>query len=491
MLGLKVGCIEMSVMSIGYLLFVFVGLPIYYRIPQRQRYKWLIVLSMLFIYSCSPIGPVFVFGTSLIVYRVAKAMPSSKHAKRLLLISLGWCLGILLLLKYAAVSFPAAQKSFVSKYLYPVGLSYYTLQVISYLLDVYWGRIEPERDFRRILLFTSYFPQLIQGPISKYSELSRELFKQTEFEWRNLKYGVQLMLWGFFKKMVIADRIAGSVTEAFWSGNTPQGLTIWVGLFLYSIQLYCDFSGGIDIVRGISECYGIGLKQNFNQPYFSRSLGEFWRRWHISLGEWMKDYVFYPISTSKAMAKLKKKLKNRYSRKTATRVSIAIANIVVFALVGLWHGAGSNFIAWGLYNGMILALGGLLEDPFQAAKTKLRIHSDSAVWRGFCVARTFFIVMVGNAFDCASSCTDAVGMIFRMFDVQAFGTVGISFPFIGMLMAVALLAVDLLHERHISIRQTLNAKSDWVQFVFWIAVIQVIACLGKVPNIGGFLYANC
>ena len=106
------------------------------------------------------------------------------------------------------------------------------------------------------------------------------------------------------------------------------------------------------------------------------------------------------------------------------------------------------------------------------------------------MARTFFIVMVGNAFDCASSCTDAVGMIFRMFDVQAFGTVGISFPFIGMLMAVALLAVDLLHERHISIRQTLNAKSDWVQFVFWIAVIQVIACLGKVPNIGGFLYAN-
>lgn len=480
----------MNILSLGYLTFVFAGLLVYYGIPQRYRYLWLLILSVLFILSNSPLGLVFVLGTSLIVYWAAREMPNSANPKAILLASLGLCLAVLVLMKYLAGYLPATLQGFISKYLYPVGLSYYTLQLISYLLDVYWGRIEPERNPGKLLLFTAYFPQLVQGPISKYGELSTELFKPAVFSWKNLKYGVQLMLWGFFKKMVIADRIVGCVVEAFWSGNTPGGMTVWVGLFFYSVQLYCDFSGGIDIVRGISECYGIGLKENFRQPYFSASLGEFWRRWHISLGEWMKDYVFYPLSTSRAMAGLKKSLKKRYNRKTATRVSIAIANIVVFTLVGLWHGTGSNFLAWGLYNGVILALSGLLEDSFRVFKGKLHIRSESPAWKGFCIIRTFLIVMIGYAFDCAVTCTDAVRMIIRMFDLRTFGAVTIEIPYIGILMMVILLAVELLHEKEVSIRDALNAKSYWIQVLFWTAVVQMIACLGKIPNIGGFLYAN-
>ena len=481
----------MNILSIGYALFVFAGLLIYYIIPQPHRYKWLIVQSFLFVVSYSPFGCVFILGTSLIVYRAALVMPTKSSPRPVLFTAMGACLAVLFLLKYLASWFPVAQLSIISKYLYPVGLSYYTLQVISYLLDVYWGRINPEKSFCKVLLFTSYFPQLIQGPISKFSELSKELFKPISFEWKNVKYGVQRILWGSFKKMVIADRLGVFVHEAFWNGkNTPTGLTIWLGVFFYTIQLYCDFSGGIDIIHGVSECYGIGLKENFSQPFFSHSLGEFWRRWHISLGEWMKDYVFYPVSTSNAMAKLKKTLKKHYNRKTATRVAIAIANIIVFTLVGLWHGSGSNFLAWGLYNGVILALGGMLEESFVQTKEKLHIRSESIFWHSFCLIRTFIIVMLGNIFDCVTNCGDAIKLFLRMFDFRNFFSIGIRLPKIGLLMVAILLVVDLLHEKHISIRHALNRSNFWVQVIFWTVFIQLIACFGKLSTIGGFLYAN-
>jgi len=274
-------------------------------------------------------------------------------------------------------------------------MSYYTLQVISYLLDVYWGRMDAEEDYWKVLLFTCYFPQLVQGPISKYSELAPELFKEHKLDWKNIKYGVQLMLWGFFKKMLIADRIGVYVNAIFHEGVTPYGLTAWIGLVFYGIQLYCDFSGGIDVIRGVSECFGIGLKENFRQPYFSLSLGEFWRRWHISLGTWMKDYIFYPVSMAGWMSTLKKKLKKVTSRKTATRVAMAIADLLVFALVGIWHGLGTNYLAWGVYNGVILAVSAILVDEYAVWKNKMHIDSQAGYWKVISLIRTLLIVTIG------------------------------------------------------------------------------------------------
>ena len=480
----------MNILSTGTMIFVFFGLLVYYLIPQRLRRFWLLLQSGLFIAFCSPLGPVFVLGTSLAAYLAARRMPTSPRPRRLLLGSMGLCLLILLVLKYVAAWLPQAPHAFIVRYLYPIGLSYYTLQLLSYLLDVYWGRIEPERDFSKLLLFVCFYPQLIQGPISKYSELGGQLLGETPFSWKNLKYGVQLMLWGFFKKMVIADQLAYPVQETFWSGNLPSGFAVWVGLFFYSIQLYCDFSGGIDIVRGIAQCYGIGLKENFRQPYFAQSLGEFWRRWHISLGEWMKDYVFYPISTSKGMAKLKKRVKAHSDRKTATRVSIALADIAVFALVGLWHGTGTNYLAWGLYNGLILAMSALLEDRYRAAKAALHIPSEHVLWKGFCIVRTFLIVLVGNAFDCASDFTGALRILAHMVNPRGFFSYPLTLSDIAIRMGVALIAVDLLHEKGLSVRDRLNGRPYWVQLIFWTFVLQIIVCYGKNFGVGGFMYAN-
>ena len=179
----------------------------------------------------------------------------------------------------------------------------------------------------------------------------------------------------------------------------------------YGIQLYCDFSGGIDVIRGASECFGIGLKENFRQPYFSLSLGEFWRRWHISLGTWMKDYIFYPVSMAGWMGTLKKKLKKVASRKTATRVAMAIADLVVFALVGVWHGLGTNYLAWGLYNGIILAISAILVDEYAVWKNKLHIDSQAGYWKVLSLIRTLFIVTIGWIFDCTYT-AGAAGELF-------------------------------------------------------------------------------
>ena len=385
-------------------------------------------------------------------------------------------------------------QSVIKKYLLPIGMSYYTLQVISYLLDVYWGRMEAEQDYWKVLLFTCYFPQLVQGPISKYSELAPELFKEHKLDWKNIKYGVQLMLWGFFKKMLIADRIGVYVNAIFHGDVTPYGLTAWIGLVFYGIQLYCDFSGGIDVIRGASECFGIGLKENFRQPYFSLSLGEFWRRWHISLGTWMKDYIFYPVSMAGWMGRLKKKLKKVASRKTATRVAMAIADLIVFALVGVWHGLGTNYLAWGLYNGIILAVSAILVDEYAVWKNKLHIDGQAGYWKVISLIRTLFIVTIGWIFDCTYTAGAAGELFVHLFAFRKtdLSVIALTTTDIAVLLAgcLVLLIVDVLHEKNIEVRRIVGTKNYWVQVAFWTIVVQMIACFGRVASAGGFMYAN-
>ena len=498
----------MNITSLGFLLFLGGGVAIFYSIPQKYRWKWLIVLSFIFLYSASTLGLLFVVLTSVIIYLTARKIEKADDDKkrRFLILAIGTCLFILIFLKYISrlsiftqITFPIFGSTMtiqgvIRKYLLPIGMSYYTLQVISYLLDVYWGRIGAEQDYWKVLLFTCYFPQLVQGPISKYSELAPELFKDHRLDWKNIKYGVQLMLWGFFKKMLIADRIGVHVSAIFFDGAIPYGLTAWIGLVFYGIQLYCDFSGGIDIIRGVSECLGIKLKENFRQPYFSLSLGEFWRRWHISLGTWMKDYIFYPVSMAGWMGTLKKKLKKVTSRKTSNRVAMAIADIIVFALVGVWHGLGTNYLAWGLYNGIILAISAIMVDEYSVWKSKLHIDSQVLYWKVISLIRTLFIVTIGWIFDCTYTAGEAGILFLHLFDLGktdmsliTLSTTEVVVLFVGCLV---LLIVDVLHEQNLEVRKIVETKNYWLQVLFWTIVIQIIACFGRVASAGGFMYAN-
>ena len=262
----------------------------------------------------------------------------------------------------------------------------------------------------------------------------------------------------------------------------------------YGIQLYCDFSGGIDVIRGVSECFGIGMKDNFRQPYFSLSLGEFWRRWHISLGEWMKDYIFYPVSISKLMGNVKKYLKKITSRKAANRIGMAISDLIVFGLVGIWHGLGTNYLAWGLYNGIILAISAVIVDDYAKWKNKLKVDHNSRSWRTFCLIRTLLIVTVGWIFDCTYTAGAAGQLLIHLFEFGKtdFSIVSIYTTDIIILVfgCMLLLVVDILHEKKISIRQLVGSKNYWIQVTVWTIMIQLIACFGRVASAGGFMYAN-
>lgn len=498
----------MDVTTLGYILFLAAGVILYYALPIKHRWKWLLVLSFIFVFSSTAFGFAFVVLTSLIIYYAARKIEKTDEAARkpILILSILCCLATLVVLKYVSgwlsffkpLKIPGGEyialTALVSKYLLPVGISYYTLQALSYLLDIYRDKYAAEKNYWKILLFTCYFPQMLQGPISKYSELEPELFKEHPFCWQNIKFGAQLMLWGFFKKILIADRLSAWVTAIFHGENPAYGLTAIVGLIFYGIQLYCDFSGGIDIMRGGSELFGIGLKDNFRQPYFSLSLEDFWRRWHISLGQWMKDYLFYPITMSGWMQKLNRHLKKIVSRKTASRIDIAIANVIVFFFVGAWHGLGSNFLGWGLYNGLILAVSAVLVDRYAAWKTKLHIESNAWWWRAFCLVRTLTVISVGHIFDCTATAGEAVRQFVYIFTVGradfSMLTIRKTDVFVLAVSITALLIVDILREKGRSVRKILSTKNYWVQLLIWTALVQFIVCFGKVESVEGFLYAN-
>lgn len=496
----------MSITAAGFMVFFILSVISYYVIPAKFRWGWLIVLSFVYIFSVSVFGGLFIIFTSTVTYFTARAVEKSEsHKKLIVVIGMLLALLVLVILKYVLgmeifnhdVTFLGKEypyTTFMRNFIVPAGLSYYTLQVISYMLDVYWGRIEAEKNYFKILLFTSYFPQMVQGPISKYSELAPELFKEHKLDWHSIKYGLQLMLWGFFKKLVVADRIGIYVDQIFYRDADPHGLSVWIGFICYGIQLYCDFSGGIDIIRGVSLCFGINMKENFRQPYFSLSLGEFWRRWHISLGQWMKDYIFYPVSISGWMGKTKKGLKKVFTRKRANKIGMAIADIIVFVLVGVWHGLGTNYLAWGLYNGIILAISAILVDEYALWKKKLNIKDDSKGYKVFSLIRTLFIITLGWVFDCTTSMKDAFVMIYNSirFDLTNFDWFELQHWdwFVIPLGVITVLVVDILHEKKISIRDKMSEKSFIAQALFWVLLIQIIACFVSVTFAGGFMYAN-
>ena len=303
-------------------------------------------------------------------------------------------------------SAPLSVKLFV-----PMGISFYTFQSMGYLIDVYNGKYAPERNVLKFALFVSFFPQLIQGPIGRYDALAPQLTAPNKLALENIRNGLILMLWGFFKKKVIADH-AFPLIETVFADHTPYGgAVIVVAVLMYSLQQYSDFSGGIDLVTGGAQLMGIHLAPNFKRPYFSVSLGDFWRRWHISLGSWMRDYVFYPFALTKPMQSLTKAAKKRLGADVARALPAALGNILVFLLVGLWHGATGNYIAWGLYNGLILAFSALMEPAYKRFGEKHALLVSSRKFYVFRVLRTFLIVNIGWYFDRALKLTDAFAML--------------------------------------------------------------------------------
>jgi D-alanyl-lipoteichoic acid acyltransferase DltB (MBOAT superfamily) len=294
--------------------------------------------------------------------------------------------------------------------LLPLGMSFYTFQAVGYIIDVYRGKHPAENNIFKFSLFVSFFPQMIQGPISRFEDLSTTLYGGHEFNVSQFSFGLQRILWGYFKKMVIADRILAAVNIIFQDAAQYRGTYVMIGMIFYAIQLYADFTGGIDITIGIAQALGIKLRENFERPFFSKSVAEYWRRWHISMGTWFRDYIFYPLSVSKNMIKLSNYSRSRLGEKTGRKIPVYTATIVVWFITGLWHGASWNFVVWGLLNGLIIIVSQEFSPLYKWFHRHFKVENKLA-FRAFQVVRTFWLMSSVRMLDCYRD----VGLTFRQY----------------------------------------------------------------------------
>lgn len=342
----------------------------------------------------------------------------------------------------------------------------------------------------------------MQGPIGRFDKLKKTLFAGNAFNLQNVQFGIQRIFWGLFKKMVLADRAGVFVAMIFNKPDEYGGAMAIIAVLMYSIQLYADFSGGIDIVIGVAQLFGVTMDENFRQPYFSKSIGEFWRRWHITLGTWMKDYVFYPFCLSKAMNKFGKWGKKHLGDYLGKTLPICLSNLLIFFIVGIWHGAEWRYIMYGMYNGVIIAFSNLVEPLYKKCLHACHINPHKKWWQCVQILRTFILVNIGWVFDCSvAGMGSAIRMIKRMitdlrFDqlnAAMFKNIGLtSVDYIFLLAGcVVVLIISVLKERGVQIRVAVAAKPIVVRWLIYYGIILAIFVMGYASNAGsGFLYAN-
>lgn len=509
----------MSFTSLEFIVFVLAAVAGYYIIPKKYQWVWLLVFSYIY-YAASGLNIVFfLLYSTAVTYLAGIFMDAVKKnqtesavikrsKRRIVIITLLLNFGMLAVVKYSGFAIMNLNHIFGShitfqSFILPLGISFYTFQSAGYLLDVYWEKVKAERNPFRFALFVSFFPQILQGPIGRFDRLAHQLYEEHVLDWARMERSFQLILWGFFKKLVIADNMAGYVDVVFANYREYSGMTVAVAILGYSIQLYGDFSGGMDVVRGVAGLFGIELDQNFKRPYFAVSITDFWHRWHITLGTWMKDYVFYPLSLSKGMNKFAKAAKKRFGKNIGRALPICIANIVVFLLVGVWHGAAWKYVVYGLYNGLIIGISGLLMSNYRSWRKKFRIDEKNTFWRIFQIFRTFLLVNISWYFDRADTVPQALTMMkntlvnFHISDLWN-GTlllnevVLVKVHFIIVIFGcIILFVVSFLQEKGMNIREFILKRNTAFRFALYFVMLYLIPALGQSPSIaGGFIYAQ-
>lgn len=535
----------MTYTSFMFAVFALLTILVYYLLPSK-KFQWVVLLVASFVFYMynSYRFAFYILCTTASIYfaaryiedyaRKTKELAKSKKSelgrseikafkkerkkreKLILAIVLILNFGILFILKYYnfmvgglfdLLGFTESETPFI-KLILPLGISFYTFQATGYLIDVYRGLISAERNFFKFALFVSFFPQIIQGPISEFEQLGNQLTQEHSPEWIRFKLGCQLILWGLFKKLVIADRAIFFIQKCTNNYMEYNGLIILFAALMYALQLYTDFSGGIDISRGIAKILGIDMIDNFKRPYFSQSLGEYWRRWHISLGAWMKKYVFYSLAMSNSFMKLSNMIKKGSEKPSPLRIHLAktlpsaLAIFIVFMFVGLWHGANSKYVAFGVWNGVILMLSMLLKPVFMKMNEIFRVKDTSFFWKLFRMARTFILVLVGYYFDIANDFTSAIDMMWRsIFDwnyTLAIRQLPKMLPqiqdhIILFVAGIILLICSILQERKDaeSPGELTNAHSaviQWVVIFVGIVLVAVFGVYGTGSNPSDFVY---
>ncbi len=522
----------MSLTSISFAIFMLLVLAGYYIIPLSRRWIWLLIASAYFYISYNAGLSVWLLVSILLIYffgmwldlcnqkydsliaeaEKAERKQLKKKAKRekgyIAFLCAAIQIGIWGAFKFTDLVLISINRFFngdfeVLDIIAPLGISFYTFQAISYIIDIQRGRCEAQKNPFKLALWLGFFPQMIQGPICRYSETAQQLYDGHPFEWKNLQYGAQLMLWGYFKKLIIANYAEVIVNTIFFSAEgTYHGCEYIIGIVLYTIQLYGDFSGGIDIIMGCAQMLGIHLPPNFKRPYFSKSIEEYWRRWHITLGAWFRDYIFYPLSISKWATNLADHTRKWFGNKLGNMIPTYIALILVWLANGAWHGAGLRFFMFGLYHGILIIIGIQFgESSARFAEEKLHINRDTFSWKLFQMLRTFALVCFGRILIEANSVAGALHIyksIFTEFNpwvffdgsIFTYGLDGVQ-VFVLFAAVLVLLLVSILQERGIHIRDKIaeqNLVFRWIIYGAALFAIIIFGMYGAGYNASDFIY---
>ncbi len=515
----------MLLTSYEFLGFLAVLLVLYYLVPRGFQWKLLLAASYLFYFVAGPLFPLYILVTTATTYLVScriegigrrqsvylnenKGSLSKEEKKaykqknktaqwRWMLACLLFNLGILAVVKYGnfaisningLVQALGGRGEFgLLGIIVPMGISFYTFQSMGYLIDVYRGVVPAERNFFRLALFVSFFPQLIQGPISRFGDLSQTLFSEHPFEGKTLCLGLQRVLWGFFKKLVVADRVVTGITTITRGGISEyEGAYVFVGMMFYALQLYADFTGGIDITIGVAQAMGIRVAENFNRPFFSKSIKEYWNRWHMTMGSWFTDYIFYPISVCKPMLKFSKFARAHFGEAVGKRMPVYLSSFAVWSATGIWHGASWNFIVWGLANWVVIMISQELEPLYARFHGRFSVQGKWG-FKLFQVLRTILLMSSLRIFDCYRD----VGTAFRMFgtlftrwnwqilwdgSLLELGLSGLDYGILaaGLLMMVLVSLV----QRTGSVREKIAARPYPVRFVLWYGLFLLVLLMG-------------
>lgn len=423
--------------SVSFLLFAALTLVAYYIVPKQIQW-WILLAASLLFYACSGTEYlVFILYTALITYLTAMLLQKKADAEdafveanrnkmekaerkrvralgkkkrfRILLIGLLLGFGMLAVLKYTAFVLEGARSVWmlfggepfsIPSLLLPLGISFYTFQSMGYLIDVYRKATRAESNFAKLLLFISFFPQLLQGPISRFGTLQQQLTEPHHFQGAEFRSGLLRVLWGYFKKLLVADTAMIAIKILITEPETHQGVFVLLLILLYSAQIYGDFTGGIDITIGLSEMMGIHLTENFDHPFSSKSTKEYWNRWHITMGTWFTDYVFYPLSVSRPMQRLSASATSKLGNGFGLRLPVYASTIVTWFLTGLWHAAGWNFIVWGLLNCLVILVSRELEPLYRRFRQRFPRLTASGFWAGWQALRTFLLMGLIRTLDC-------------------------------------------------------------------------------------------
>lgn len=510
--------------SLSYLLFLLAVVGVYSCVSKNVRRWVLLISSYLFFMAVSGWLVGYLWGTTLIAYYFARRIlavqnEQAAHIKqvekekkkeitafyqkkqtRLVMIAVGLQVGILVFLKYTPFAVANVNGLLhllrvpfslnIPKFFIPIGISFYTLQAASYVFDVYRKKLVADNNLLRVAMYMSFFPQIMEGPICRYADTAERLWEVEDISSSRMLIGMQRMLYGLAKKMVIADRLNLFIQNVFSNYNNAayNGGVIALAAICYTLQLYMDFSGTMDVVIGSAQIFGVRLPENFQRPFFSATISEFWKRWHITLGTWFKDYVFYPLSMSKKMKKLTSAARKKWGNHYGPLVVGGMSLFVVWLLNGLWHGAGWNYIFFGMYH-FVLILSGSLIDPVMVAWTqKLNIKRSSFPYRCLQIVRTGLLVCLGELFFRAHGLFAAFKMVEKIITSFSLSSIldGSLFTFgmdrydyVVILVAVGcIFIISLLQEKGIRIRVALAQRSIWTQVCVGYALLLIIIIFG-------------